>query len=153
MKILLADDHSAIRHRLKQLLLEAYPASQIEEVADGGGLIRLALTGGWDLVIADISMPVVNGLEACTSRKQKMQAFREFYLGLAQDRSWPILTLEFKLFALRHPGSKERLRKAFEMAKPTRKPASARDFERVWTTSKLSWRATSGTALSPPKST
>src|ERR1700744_5451974 len=64
MKILLADDHSAIRHRLKQLLLEAYPASQIEEVADGGGLIRLALTGGWGLVIADISMPVVNGLEA-----------------------------------------------------------------------------------------
>jgi hypothetical protein len=37
-----------------------------------------------------------------------------------EDKTWPILTLEFKLFALRHPGSKERLRKAYEMAKPPR---------------------------------
>jgi hypothetical protein len=40
-------------------------------------------------------------------------------VGLVQDRSWPILTLEFKLYALRHPESKERLRKAFEMSRAT----------------------------------
>lgn len=64
MKVLLADDHSAIRQRLKQILLEAYPTSQIEEVADGEGLIRQALAQRWDLVIADIRMPAVTGLEA-----------------------------------------------------------------------------------------
>jgi AcrR family transcriptional regulator len=53
----------------------------------------------------------------CTSRKQSLEAFREFYVGFAQDRNWPILTLEFKLYALRHPESKERLRKSFEMSK------------------------------------
>jgi hypothetical protein len=40
------------------------------------------------------------------------------------DRTWPILTLEFKLFALRHPESKERLRKAFEMSKATNDDAT-----------------------------
>jgi AcrR family transcriptional regulator len=62
---------------------------------------------------------LVTSLQKCTNRKQSLEAFREFYVGLVQDRNWPILTLEFKLYALRHPESKERLRKAFEMSKST----------------------------------
>lgn len=57
-------------------------------------------------------------LQHCTNREQRMRAFRDFYVGLVEDRTWPILTLEFKLFALRHPESKGRLRKALEMTKP-----------------------------------
>jgi two-component system, NarL family, invasion response regulator UvrY len=64
LKILLADDHTAIRQRLKQILLDGFPFSKIEEVADGDGLLRQALTEEWDLVIADIAMPAVSGLEA-----------------------------------------------------------------------------------------
>jgi two-component system, NarL family, invasion response regulator UvrY len=64
MKILLADDHSAIRQRLRHILLEAYPGSRIEEVSDGEGLIRQTMAQSWDLVIADIHMPAVTGLEA-----------------------------------------------------------------------------------------
>lgn len=62
---------------------------------------------------------LVTGLQKCSNRKQSLEAFREFYVGLEQDRMWPILTLEFKLYALRHPESKERFRKAFEMSKAT----------------------------------
>lgn len=66
---------------------------------------------------------VITSLQKCTNRKQSLAAFREFYVGLVQDRTWPILTLEFKLYALRHPESKERFRKAFEMSKSTRDDA------------------------------
>ena len=38
---------------------------------------------------------------------------------MCRTRRGPLLTLEFKLYALRHPESKERLRKAFEMSKAT----------------------------------
>jgi AcrR family transcriptional regulator len=62
---------------------------------------------------------LTDSLRKCTSRQQSLQTFREFYVGLVKDKAWPILTLEFKLFALRHPESKERLRKAFEMSKTT----------------------------------
>jgi AcrR family transcriptional regulator len=62
---------------------------------------------------------LADSLQNCTNRKQSLEAFREFYVGLVQDRIWPILTLEFKLYALRHPESKERLRKSFEMSKAT----------------------------------
>jgi AcrR family transcriptional regulator len=60
-----------------------------------------------------------SSLQECTNQKESLEAFREFYVGLVCDRSWPILTLEFKLFALRHPESKERLRKAFDLSKTT----------------------------------
>jgi AcrR family transcriptional regulator len=62
---------------------------------------------------------LTESLRGCTNRKQRMEAFREFYVELVRDRAWPILTLEFKLYALRHPESKERIRKAFEMSKAT----------------------------------
>lgn len=64
----------------------------------------------------------ISGLRKCTTRRQRFEAFREFFVGLEHDRTWPILTLEFKLFALRHPESKERLRNAFEMSKATGDP-------------------------------
>ena len=66
---------------------------------------------------------IVTSLQKCTNRRQSLAAFREFYVGLVQDRSWSILTLEFKLYALRHPESKERFRKAFEMSKSTKDDA------------------------------
>lgn len=66
---------------------------------------------------------LVESVRKCTNRKQSLEAFREFYVGIGNDRNWPILTLEFKLFALRHPESKERLRKAFEMSEATKDDA------------------------------
>ncbi len=62
---------------------------------------------------------LMKSLLSCATQKERLEAFREFYVGLDHDRAWPILTLEFKLYALRHPESKERLRRAFEMSKPS----------------------------------
>lgn len=64
IKILLADDHAALRQRLKQILLDEYPHSAVEEAEDGDMLLKKVMTDRWDLIIADISMPVMSGLEA-----------------------------------------------------------------------------------------
>jgi AcrR family transcriptional regulator len=63
---------------------------------------------------------LVNSLRKCSNREQSLEAFRDFYVGLVRDKVWPILTLEFKLYALRHPESKERLRKVFELSKASK---------------------------------
>jgi AcrR family transcriptional regulator len=60
---------------------------------------------------------LADSLRKCTGQKQSLEAFREFFVGLVHEKIWPILTLEFKLYALRHPESKERLRMAVEMSK------------------------------------
>lgn len=108
---------------------DGYEAAQLDEIASRAGRSKGAVYTHFeskeDLFLALFehrTRSFINGLVIrlgkCANRKQRMEAFREFYVALAEDRTWPILTLEFKLFALRHQESKERLRKAFEMAKP-----------------------------------
>jgi AcrR family transcriptional regulator len=110
---------------------DGYEAAQLDEIAAMAGRSKGAVYTHFkskeDLFLALFEHRTrsyverfVSSLRKCTSRKESHEAFREFYVGLADDRTWPILTLEFKLFALRHPESKERLRKAYEMSKTTR---------------------------------
>ena len=58
-------------------------------------------------------------VEQSAGRAASLQAFRDFLLGTVADRRWPILLLEFKLYALRHPESRSRLRQAFELSRTT----------------------------------
>jgi AcrR family transcriptional regulator len=60
---------------------------------------------------------VVDSVHKCVNRKQSLEAFRDFYVGLVRDKAFSILTLEFKLYALRHPESKERFLRVFEMSR------------------------------------
>ncbi len=64
MKILIADDHAVMKQIIRKTLSTDYPAGQIEEVKDGLELVTKVRSGHWDLVISDISMPVMTGLEA-----------------------------------------------------------------------------------------
>jgi AcrR family transcriptional regulator len=110
-------------------LRHGYENAQLDEIAATAGRSKGAVYTHFkskeDLFLAlfeQRTRKYVDGLlgklSQCANRKQRMETFREFYIGLVHDRSWPILTLEFKLFAVRHPESKERLRKAFEMTRP-----------------------------------
>jgi DNA-binding NarL/FixJ family response regulator len=64
MKILIADDHAAMKLLVKKILATEYPSGLIEEVKNGLELVTKARSDHWDLVISDISMPVMTGLEA-----------------------------------------------------------------------------------------
>lgn len=108
-------------------LRNGYEAAQLDEIAARAerskGAVYTHFKSKEDLFLALFEdrtrMAVerlVTALRSCEGRNQSIVAFRDFFVGLAADRSWPILTLEFKLFALRHPESKERLRKSFEIA-------------------------------------
>ncbi len=114
---------------------DGYEAAQLEEIAARAdrskGTVYMYFESKEDLFLAlfeDRTRSIIDrfrtNLRECKNGKQSMEVFRAFYVGLVGDRTWPILTLEFKLFAIRHPESKERLRKAFEMAKPPQDDAA-----------------------------
>jgi AcrR family transcriptional regulator len=114
---------------------DGYEAAQLDEIAARAdrskGAVYTHFKSKEDLFLALFENRIrsnvdtlLTSLRKCTNRKQSHEAFREFFVGLAHDRTWPILTLEFKLFALRHPESKERLRRAFEMSKPAMNDSS-----------------------------
>jgi DNA-binding NarL/FixJ family response regulator len=65
IRVLLTDDHDILRQGLK-LLLSMQPEMQvIGEARTGQAAIELALSSQPDVVVMDISMPGMDGLEAC----------------------------------------------------------------------------------------
>lgn len=72
MRILLADDHGIVRRGLKSLLESQPGLSVIGEAADGLEALRLCGELSPDLLIIDISMPLMNGIEVA-ARAQKLE--------------------------------------------------------------------------------
>lgn len=62
---------------------------------------------------------IANKIQKCADQKQSLAAFRQFCIELIRDKAFSILTLEFKLYALRHPESKDRFRRVFEISRTT----------------------------------
>jgi len=114
---------------------DGYEAAQLDEIAARAerskGAVYTHFKSKEDLFLAlfehrtqSYVERLLSSLRQCKTREQSIVAFRDFYVGLVADRAWPILTLEFKLFALRHPESKERFRQAFEISRETNRNAS-----------------------------
>jgi DNA-binding NarL/FixJ family response regulator len=70
VRVLLADDHGIVRRGLRSLLEEA-GVSVVAEAADGLEAIRLTEEHRPDLVILDIGMPKLSGIEVA-ARSQKL---------------------------------------------------------------------------------
>jgi two-component system response regulator NreC len=64
MKILLADDHKLMREGLRMLLENLHGMTIVGEAGDGISAVRMARKLKPDLVLMDIAMPDLNGIEA-----------------------------------------------------------------------------------------
>ena len=64
MKVLLADDHEIVREGFKALIEKQPDMSVIAEAANGKEAIRLARELTPDVVVMDVAMPELNGIEA-----------------------------------------------------------------------------------------
>lgn len=63
-RILLADDHSFIRLGIIQILKDEYPSIEVTEVGDGESIVKEVTFHDFDLVISDLDMPGISGLDA-----------------------------------------------------------------------------------------
>jgi AcrR family transcriptional regulator len=57
-------------------------------------------------------------LERSTTVEGNLAAFRRYFLDFAADDTWGFLLLEFRLYSVRNPRSKERLQKVYESIIP-----------------------------------
>jgi len=64
MKVLLADDHAVVREGLRVLLESRSWITVIGEASDGREALRMAQETCPDVVVMDIAMPNLNGIEA-----------------------------------------------------------------------------------------
>ncbi|MCL5993588.1 MAG: response regulator transcription factor [Firmicutes bacterium] len=64
VSILLADDHAVVRESIRKLLEEREDFIVVGEAADGESAVELAQRFKPDVVILDVNMPRLNGIEA-----------------------------------------------------------------------------------------
>lgn len=92
-KIILADDHKIIRAGLK-MFVEAQPGCVVvAEASDGEELLRKLQQFPCDLVIVDLEMPVMTGIEALTKMKEKFPAVKKLVLTSHKDGAFLKKTL------------------------------------------------------------
>jgi two-component system, NarL family, invasion response regulator UvrY len=94
LKILIADDHTVVRKGLKQILLDEFPGAIIEEVADGGELIKKVMIGKWDVVVSDLSMPGRSGLDALQQIKLSLPDLPVLILSIHPEEQYALRALK-----------------------------------------------------------
>ncbi|HME69300.1 MAG TPA: response regulator transcription factor [Myxococcota bacterium] len=86
IRILLADDHPIFRAGLRSLL-EAQPGVEIlAELEDGLGAVEAAQTHKPGIVVIDVSMPGMNGLEATRRITAEAPGVKVLCLSMHSDR-------------------------------------------------------------------
>ncbi len=79
-RVLIADDHKLVAEACKNLLEPEFDVVGL--VADGRALLQAAAELRPDVVIVDIAMPQLNGLDAGEQIKQKNRAIKLIYLTM-----------------------------------------------------------------------
>jgi DNA-binding NarL/FixJ family response regulator len=82
-RILLADDHALLLGAFAKLLADDYDI--VGQVSDGRALVAEAETLRPDVVVLDISMPILNGLDAGRQLKQKLKSVKLVFLTMNED--------------------------------------------------------------------
>ncbi len=87
-RILLADDHELVRAGLRMVLNLEPDLDVVAEAADGPEAVELALNGGVDLAILDISMPRLTGLQVARQLQAHRPELRVLLLSMHDNERY-----------------------------------------------------------------
>lgn len=94
IRILLADDHTVVRDGLRALLEREPDMTVVAEAPDGRESIRLAETEMPDVVVMDLAMPNMNGMEATRRILGTNSRIGVVILSMHQDESYVLGALK-----------------------------------------------------------
>ena len=82
-RIVIADDHTLVAELCRKLLETEF--NVVSTVSDGRALVRVAAELKPDVIVVDVAMPVLNGLDAGRQVKQMVPAVKLIYLTMNPD--------------------------------------------------------------------
>ena len=108
-RIILADDHKIFRESLRKLLASEMIAEVIAEASNGKELLELLETHKPEMVITDISMPIMDGVEAAKKSLEKYPDLKILTLSSFGDEKYYYKMVEagVKGFVLKNSGISE----------------------------------------------
>jgi DNA-binding NarL/FixJ family response regulator len=93
LRILLADDHALVRAGLRSLLQEMPGVEVVAEAGDGVDAVRLTAKYQPDLVLMDVAMKIVNGLEATMQIRRQFPGVRVLMLSMYANEEYVLQAL------------------------------------------------------------
>lgn len=94
IRILIADDHGIVRAGLKLLLDRVSDIEVVGEASDGRAAVRLAKELQPNVVVMDIGMPLLNGLEATAQIIRENEHIGVIILSMHMDESYIVRALD-----------------------------------------------------------
>jgi DNA-binding NarL/FixJ family response regulator len=86
IKIIIADDHKIMREGLKCLLDRLSNVKTIGEADNGRMALELAIKLNPDVIVMDVSMPDLNGIEATRQIKKELSSTKVIGLSMHSDK-------------------------------------------------------------------
>jgi DNA-binding NarL/FixJ family response regulator len=123
IRILIADDHPVFRFGLRALLSAMPDTEVVGEVTSGEAAIALASSAPPDVVLMDINMPGVNGIEATRRIRETNPDIRILIVTMLEDDS---------VFAAMRAGARGYLVKGAEPAEVLRAIRAVADGEAIF---------------------
>lgn len=93
VRVLLADDHALVRAGVRALLEGLEGVSVVAEARNGNEVLQLAHAHHPDVVLLDISMPGLGGLEASLQLKRELPEVRVVMLSMHANEEYVLQAL------------------------------------------------------------
>ncbi|MGH9140192.1 MAG: response regulator [Thermoanaerobaculia bacterium] len=90
IRVLLADDHGLLRKGVRSVLTQDPVITIVGEAGDGSEAVRLAEELGPDVVVMDVAMPGLNGLDAAAQITRKAKRIGVIVLTMYSDEEYLI---------------------------------------------------------------
>lgn len=94
LRIVLGDDHTLVRHGLRKILEEKPEWEVVAEAGDGREAVRHALAFHPDVVVLDIGMPLLNGIESTRQIVRRLPDVRVLILSMHSDEAYVTQALQ-----------------------------------------------------------
>jgi DNA-binding NarL/FixJ family response regulator len=104
-KILIADDHAVVREGLKKILADAIPNLVFGEAETGEQALALCERDHWDVVLLDMTLPVVSGLDVLKRLKALGKKTRVLVVSMHPEFAYAKRVLQLGAMGYLNKGS------------------------------------------------
>lgn len=94
LRVLIADDHPIVRRGIRQILEETKNIQSIEEAATGQEVLDKVRAGKFDVVLLDISMPGMSGIDTLEELKKLRPSLPVLILSMYPEEEYAVRALK-----------------------------------------------------------